>query len=232
MNEDIQSRITNIIDDLTVSLSNEIKKIVNNDVFHFDGYLAAGKIPGESGATADCASQLSLQSLEGMRPDLATLASQFVRALAAEAARMANDGGGANSPAASTTGTSFPNQLSSGDLEAMVMEDWAGRVAGSTYLEEHLRIPRSTLHRWYRGNEVVALRKGRQRHVFPLAQFVDGRPASGIREVLAHIPHPRLAWFWMIQPSPRLGGRIPIELLKQDIVADVIAAAKEHSATS
>ncbi|MEO5323310.1 DUF2384 domain-containing protein [Mesorhizobium sp. CC13] len=232
MNEDVQSHISNIINNLTDSFFNEIKKIVNNDVFHIDGYLAAGKVPGESGVGGDCSSQVSLQSVGGMRPDLAALASQFVRALAAEAARMASEGGGAGRPAASTSGIPSPNQPTSGDLEAMVIEDWAGRVAGSTYLEEHLRIPRSTLHRWYRGNEVVALRKGRQRHVFPLAQFVDGRPASGIREVLSHIPHPRLAWFWLIQPSPGLGGRIPIELLKQDIVADVIAAAKEHSAAS
>ena len=65
------------------------------------------------------------------------------------------------------------------DLESMLIEDWAGRVAGSTYLEENLRIARSTLHRWQRRNEVVALRKGGRKHVFPLAQFVDGRPVAG-----------------------------------------------------
>lgn len=36
------------------------------------------------------------------------------------------------------------------DLQVVLIEDWAGEVAGSTYLEEKFRIPRSTLHRWQR----------------------------------------------------------------------------------
>jgi hypothetical protein len=86
------------------------------------------------------------------------------------------------------------------------------------------------LHRWQRNNEVVALRKGGRKHVFPLAQFVDGRPASGIREVLSSIAHPRLAWLWLIQPSAILGGRTPIEMLRRDLVTDVAVAALEFSA--
>lgn len=166
-----------------------------------------------------------------MRSDLAGLASQFVRAVAAEASgQCPSDVAGApagRSVASAAGGPSRGERRD--DLESMVVEDWAGRVAGATYLEENLRIPRSTLHRWQRRNEVVALRKGRQRHVFPLAQFVDGRPASGIREVLVHIAHPRLAWFWMVHPSSLLEGRVPIELLRQDMVADVVAAAREYS---
>ncbi|TIP47814.1 MAG: hypothetical protein E5X77_14400, partial [Mesorhizobium sp.] len=78
-------------------------------------------------------------------------------------------------------------------LQSMLLEDWAGEVAGSTYLEEKLRIPRSTLHRWQRRGEVVALRRGGRKHVFPLAQFVDGRPVLGISDVLSAIGNPRLA---------------------------------------
>ncbi|MDH4984144.1 hypothetical protein QEZ47_00920 [Aminobacter anthyllidis] len=36
----------------------------------------------------------------------------------------------------------------------------------------------------------------------------------------------------MIHPSPMLNGRTPIELLKQDLVDDVVSAAKEHSLAS
>ncbi|BAB54569.1 antitoxin Xre/MbcA/ParS toxin-binding domain-containing protein [Mesorhizobium japonicum] len=107
------------------------------------------------------------------------------------------------------------------DLQAVLIEDWAGEVAGSTYLEEKFRIPRSTLHRWQRRGEVVALRKGGRKHVFPLAQFVDGRPALGIREVLAAISNPRLAWLWLTRPCPELDGRIPIEMLREDLIEDV-----------
>jgi len=108
------------------------------------------------------------------------------------------------------------------DLQSMLIEDWAGEVAGSTYLEEKFRIPRSTLHRWQRRGEVVALRKGGRKHVFPLAQFVDGRPAPGIGAVLSAISNPRQAWFWLTRPSAELEGRIPIEMLKQDMVDDVV----------
>ena len=111
------------------------------------------------------------------------------------------------------------------DLQSMLLEDWAGEVAGSTYLEEKLRIPRSTLHRWQRRGEVVALRKGGRKHVFPLAQFVDGRPVLGISDVLSAIANPRLAWFWLTRPAPELNGRVPIEMLRDDMVADVVRAA-------
>lgn len=115
------------------------------------------------------------------------------------------------------------------DLQSMLIEDWAGEVAGSTYLEEKLRIPRSTLHRWQRRGEVVALRKGGRKHVFPLAQFVDGRPVPGISDVLSAITSPRLAWFWLSRPSPELDGRVPIEMLREDMVDDVVQAARALS---
>ncbi|TJV69596.1 MAG: DUF2384 domain-containing protein [Mesorhizobium sp.] len=114
-------------------------------------------------------------------------------------------------------------------LQSMLLEDWAGEVAGSTYLEEKLRIPRSTLHRWQRRGEVVALRRGGRKHVFPLAQFVDGRPVLGISDVLSAIGNPRLAWFWLTRPAPELNGRVPIEMLREDMVADVVRAARAVS---
>lgn len=169
----------------------------------------------------------SSQIASSMPAELTDLASRFIRALAAEASRRhAASPNYGTTPAFATT-----SQQARADLNSPIIEDWAGRVAGATYLEENLRIPRSTLHRWQRSNEVIALRKGRHRHVFPLAQFVDGRPASGIREILAHIPHPRQAWFWMLHPSHNLDGRTPIELLKRDVVSDVISAAKEYAHT-
>ncbi|RWD60304.1 MAG: hypothetical protein EOS60_34135, partial [Mesorhizobium sp.] len=48
-----------------------------------------------------------------------------------------------------------PSPQGANDLQSVLIEDWAGEVAGSTYLEEHFRIPRSTLHRWQRRNEVI-----------------------------------------------------------------------------
>ncbi|WP_245269052.1 antitoxin Xre/MbcA/ParS toxin-binding domain-containing protein [Mesorhizobium sp. WSM2561] len=116
--------------------------------------------------------------------------------------------------------------------EGARIAEWAGPVAGPTYLERTFGIPRSTLHWWQRHNDVVALRRGARRHVFPLAQFIDGRPAPGIRHVLSSISNPRLAWLWLIRPSPFLGGRVPIEMLREDLSAEVVSAARAFSLTA
>ncbi|WP_157219177.1 antitoxin Xre/MbcA/ParS-like domain-containing protein [Flavisphingomonas formosensis] len=106
------------------------------------------------------------------------------------------------------------------------LEDWAGPLAGSSALMTKMGIARSTLHDWQRRREVVALLKGARKHVFPLAQFVDGRPAQGIRDILDIVDSPRRAWFWMVQASPLLGGKRPIDLLKQDRRLEVMEAAR------
>jgi hypothetical protein len=105
------------------------------------------------------------------------------------------------------------------------LEDWAGPLAGSSVLQD-MGIARSTLHDWQRRGEVIALLKGARKHVFPLAQFVDGRPAQGIRDILDIVDGPRRAWFWMVKPSPLLGGTRPIDLLKQDRRQEVVEAAR------
>ncbi|RWP47003.1 antitoxin Xre/MbcA/ParS toxin-binding domain-containing protein [Mesorhizobium sp.] len=162
--------------------------------------------------------------------DLTVLAFEFVRRLAAEAVRGSSEISGEAAPlAVRAEGALGRALLKARDQQSdcQRIEDWAGAVAGPTYLEEHFGIPRSTLHWWQRHNDVVALRKGARKHVFPLAQFIDGRPAPGIRQVLSLFANPRPAWVWLTSPSPRLDGRIPIEMLRQDLTAEVILAARD-----
>jgi hypothetical protein len=106
------------------------------------------------------------------------------------------------------------------------LEDWAGPLAGSSKLLQDMGIARSTLHDWQRRGEVIALLKGARKHVFPLAQFVDGRPAQGIRDILDIVDSPRRAWFWMVKPSQLLGDKRPIDLLKLDRRKEVVDAAR------
>jgi hypothetical protein len=113
----------------------------------------------------------------------------------------------------------------------LIVEEWAGPVAGPTFLEANYGISRSSLHRWQRRNYVIGLRSGGRKHVFPLAQFIDGRPASGIAAVRELISNPRLAWLWLSRPNPATNGSPPIELLKRDLVDEVIEAARAHIAT-
>ncbi|MEP6564771.1 MAG: hypothetical protein ABJB10_06495 [Mesorhizobium sp.] len=173
------------------------------------------------------AQRLAIGSYKG---EWSALVSEFVHTIAAahrDAANTADE----SAALASATDSRKPASPREGtnDLQSVLIEDWAGEVAGSTYLEENFRIPRSTLHRWQKRNEVIALRKGGRKHVFPLAQFIDGRPAPGISEVLSLIANPRLAWSWLNRPSAELDGRTPIEMLKQDIVQDVVKAARGFS---
>ncbi|TIU36060.1 MAG: DUF2384 domain-containing protein, partial [Mesorhizobium sp.] len=51
----------------------------------------------------------------------------------------------------------------------------------------------------------------------------------GISDVLSAIANPRLAWFWLTRPAPELNGRVPIEMLREDKVADVVRAARTVS---
>lgn len=105
------------------------------------------------------------------------------------------------------------------------LEEWAGPVAGSSALHES-GIARSTLHDWQKRGQVVALLAGARKHVFPLEQFVDGRPLEGIAQIVAIAPSPRTAWLWLVQNSPLLSGKRPIDMLKQDRVEDVVEAAR------
>ncbi|BCG69028.1 hypothetical protein MesoLj113a_01860 [Mesorhizobium sp. 113-1-2] len=190
--------------------------------------VSVGKIAGSIASAVTLLSPKHQRAIDAIHADLPGLASKFVRALAAEAARRSEAGtaGATNRSTALLAEEPLPPPPQSDDLESMLIEDWAGRVAGSTYLEENLRIARSTLHRWQRRGDVVALRKGGRKHVFPLAQFVDGRPVAGISDVQSLIGNPRLAWLWLTRPSAQLDGRIPIDLLRQDQIEDVVEAAR------
>lgn len=182
--------------------------------------VVAGKIAGAVAAAIVLLAPGDLQAIDTTLERLPGIVLQFVRALAAEAT--------SREPVASASGAVQVRSRLAGndDIDLMRVEDWAGRVAGPTFLEENFGISRSTLHRWQRSGKVVALRTGGRKHVFPLAQFVDGRPAPGIGEVLSSMPNPRRAWLWLISPAAGLDDRIPIEMLKQDLVADVVLAAQ------
>ncbi|MER8367192.1 hypothetical protein [Mesorhizobium sp. M1378] len=194
-----------------------------NGVTNSDAIVAAGRVAGAVAAAVALLAPTDIRAIDTMQERLPGMASRFVRILAVEAAERS----ARTRPSSAHGGQGTDVQpAGSGHLDAMRVEDWAGRVAGSTFLQENLGISRSTLHRWQRSGTVVALRTGGRKHVFPLAQFVDGRPAPGIKEVLSAMPDPRHAWSWLVGPAPGLAGRVPIEMLKRDLVAEVVLAAQ------
>ena len=108
------------------------------------------------------------------------------------------------------------------------LEDWAGPVAGATELSREYGVARSSLNRWQHTGDIIGLLKGTHKHVYPIDQFVDSRPARGIAEVNAVVSNPRVAWLWLSRGNPTLGGQRPIDLLKHDRVAEVVEAAQAY----
>lgn len=105
------------------------------------------------------------------------------------------------------------------------LEDWAGPVAGPSEIEKMFGTKRSTLHDWQKRGAIIGLLKGERKHVFPLAQFVDGRPVEGMPQVTKIIRNPRAAWQWLIRPKPSIGGA-PLDRLKKGGLDEVLAAAE------
>lgn len=104
-------------------------------------------------------------------------------------------------------------------------DDWAGPVAGPTMIERHFGIPRSTLYRWQKRKEVVWLNTRTSRKpVFPLRQFVDGRPVDGITEIVQAFGDPRAAWQWLVKPNALFDQAVPLEKLIQGDAAGVVEA--------
>ncbi|MBI1622730.1 antitoxin Xre/MbcA/ParS-like domain-containing protein [Aquamicrobium zhengzhouense] len=105
------------------------------------------------------------------------------------------------------------------------LETIAGPLGDAAEIERKLGIPLPLLAQWHEQKQVVALKGKEECSFYPLAQFVDGKPIDGIKEVLEFIPHPRTAWMWLIRLKPSIGG-MPLELLRQRKLYDVLAAAE------
>jgi hypothetical protein len=93
-------------------------------------------------------------------------------------------------------------------------------------IERHYGIPRSTLYRWQKLNEVVAISSRTSRKpVFPLKQFVDGRPVNGVADVVSIFGDQRRAWQWLVTKNTRTNGA-PIDALLRGEVESVVKAAQ------
>lgn len=191
--------------------------------------ITAAKLAGTVASSYSFLSQKRQAALNVQRDQIEAKAAEFVADIAMQARRAQLDGGDAESDDAELPDSS-PVETNVPEL-TMTLDEWVGPAAGPTFLEKNFGIARSTLHRWQRRNEAIALLAGGRKHVFPLAQFVDGRPAPGIATIVSTIGHPRIAWRWLSRPSSALEGRLPIDLLKMDRVADVTAAAARYAQT-
>ena len=112
------------------------------------------------------------------------------------------------------------------------VEDWAGPLAGPTELERDFGVARSTLHNWQKQGAVIGLLVGVRKHAFPTEQFVDGRPVSGLGPVVEAVGEPRMAWLWLREPNPELGGVAPLARLKAGATDKVVEVARSNFASA
>jgi hypothetical protein len=108
------------------------------------------------------------------------------------------------------------------------IEDWAGPLVGPTELERDFGVARSTLHSWQKQGVVIGLLVGVRKHAFPTEQFVDGRPVTGLGEIVEAIGDPRTAWLWLREPNPGLAGATPLARLKAGVTDKVIEMARSN----
>jgi len=109
------------------------------------------------------------------------------------------------------------------------LEDWAGEIMTPSDLLSHLGIARSTLTKWRKDGDVIALPKGKTAHVFPIGQFQDGRPIKEISGILSLTSgNSVVAWRWLTSPSLDLGMNAPIEALLNGQNDDVMESAQNN----
>jgi hypothetical protein len=109
--------------------------------------------------------------------------------------------------------------------ELRPIESWAGKLASAGELRS-LGIASATLNNWRRTNAIVGLRRDKRNFLYPLEQFIDGRPIDGIARVLAVAPNVRAGWLWMGQPHAALDGQRPIDALRNGLIDEVAKTAE------
>lgn len=105
------------------------------------------------------------------------------------------------------------------------LDERLGRLTAAAEVERQNSIPRKALEAWRRRGLIVGFKDDSGKYLYPLEQFVGRRPVDGLREILQIIRYPYTAWTWLLRPKPSIGG-VPLGLLKQGDLFDVLAAAE------
>ena len=107
------------------------------------------------------------------------------------------------------------------------MLETAGGSLTSEQVAEVLGISRQAVDKRRAATQLLALTQGRRGYSYPSFQFEDGRPITGLEEVLAELKEldPWMQMVFFTSPNERLGDKTPLERLKKGLVSEVKAAA-------
>lgn len=106
-------------------------------------------------------------------------------------------------------------------------EKWAGELKTPSELAKILGVSRTTIDNWRKDDDVIAFPKGKNSHIYPVRQFISGRPLVGLKEVCnAANREPRVIWRWLITPHLDFSGKSPLDVLEDGGVDIVVEAVK------
>jgi hypothetical protein len=118
-----------------------------------------------------------------------------------------------------------------------VRQKMATEEGGSMSAEEAARqlgMTKQSVLNLYHAGKVLAWRTEKQGSLrFPVWQFDGDRRLSGLDEVMAQLSKAVMLDDWakigfFLQTHERLGGRRPLDLLRENKLADVLHAARAH----
>jgi hypothetical protein len=206
--------------ELETAIAEAVENIIkeHDPTAHMPAVRSAAKLAGIIGSHLATQKQIVQRALKIVEGDIDAVATRFVADLVASA----TDGVQA---AVEKFHAARPPSSDTGELDIGV--DWAGEVAGPTLIERHFGIPRSTLHRWQKRNEVIAIQSRTSRKpVFPLRQFQNGRPVDGIPELIEIFGDAAKAWRWAVSSVVEPAGVAPINRLLDGHIDEVLRGAR------
>lgn len=110
------------------------------------------------------------------------------------------------------------------------MLEAAGGALTSEQVSEVLGISRQAVDKRRASNQLLGLTQGKRGYSYPSFQFEDGRTIIGLEEVLGELRDldPWMQMVFFTSPNDRLEGKTPLELLRQELVSEVKAAASGY----
>jgi hypothetical protein len=106
------------------------------------------------------------------------------------------------------------------------------KESGGSYklqeVETLLGISRQAIHEKVRDGILLAVPGPHGRRRYPVIQFTGDGTLPGLEDVLKSLPSAN-GWFrlnFLIRPDARLGGRRPVDLLKENRIKPVVTAAR------
>jgi hypothetical protein len=104
-------------------------------------------------------------------------------------------------------------------------------TAGGTLEREEVmartRVSHQTVSNWRRAGTILALPRGMRDFVYPACQFTETGLLPGLADVLraSSLKDPWSRLGMLLTPSDRLGGRSPLDALRQGQIEDAVVAA-------